>query len=75
LSLQIGKRGELPLRVEPRFEQVSGDTIIASTSVGGDDARMRERFQVITFRGGKIVDMQGCGSRRAARRFARRAST
>jgi hypothetical protein len=31
------------------------------------------RYQVLTFRDGKIVDMQGCSSRREAERFARRA--
>jgi hypothetical protein len=31
-----------------------------------------ERFQVITVRDGKIVDLQGCASLRAAERFARR---
>lgn len=36
----------------------------------GDEPR--ERFLVLTIRDGKIVDMQGCRSRREAERFARR---
>jgi hypothetical protein len=45
--------------------------VIGSTTwvAGG---RRVERFQVLTIRDGKIVDMQGCKSRRAAMRFARR---
>ena len=31
-----------------------------------------ERFQVLTLREGKIIDMQGCETRRQAERFARR---
>jgi len=34
--------------------------------------RVKERYQVLTLRDGKIVDMQGCTSRREAERFARR---
>jgi hypothetical protein len=40
----------------------------------GVDGRRQERFQVITFRDGKIIDMQGCTSLHAAERFARRHS-
>jgi hypothetical protein len=38
----------------------------------GTDGRRQVRYQVLTFRGGKIVDMQGCRSRREAERFASR---
>jgi hypothetical protein len=75
LQEQIRRRGELRLRVHPEFEQIGDDTIISSTEMpGGRDDDAQERFQVIKFRDGKIVDLQGCASRRAAERFARRRS-
>jgi hypothetical protein len=57
--------------VQPEFTVV-GDKIIGSTSWVGDDDRRVERFQVLTIRDGKIIDMQGCKTRREAERFARR---
>ena len=36
----------------------------------GADGRRHERFQVLTIRNDKIVDMQGCTSRREAEGFA-----
>jgi hypothetical protein len=57
--------------VQPEFRQV-GEKIIGSTSWLGADGHRQERFQVLTVRDGKIVDMQGCASRRQAERFARR---
>jgi hypothetical protein len=71
LKFQIRKRGERPIEVQPEFTQV-GDKIIGSSGWLGADGRRQERFQVLTIRGGKIVDMQGCGSRREAERFAGR---
>jgi hypothetical protein len=58
--------------VQPEFEQVGGDRIIGTTRWLAPGSRPQERFQVITFRDGKIVDLQGCASRREAERFARR---
>jgi hypothetical protein len=58
--------------VQPRFEEVGDDTIIASTEWLAADGARGERFQVLKLRDGKIVDMQGCTSLRAAERFARR---
>ena len=72
MEFQIGKRGGRRIGVQPDFTQVGDDKIIGSSSWLGDDGRRRERFQVLTLRDGKIVDMQGCASRRAAERFARR---
>jgi hypothetical protein len=46
--------------------------IIGSTKWLGEDSRRQERYQVLTFRDGKIVDLQGCATRRHAERFARR---
>ena len=60
------------LEVQPEFTQVGDDKIISSTAWTGEGGHAQERFQVITVRDGKIVDMQGCSSRRQAERFARR---
>jgi len=71
LKFQIKKRGERRIEVEPEFTQVGDNKIIGSTQWMGADGRRHERFQVLTLRDGKIVDLQGCVSRRAAERFAR----
>jgi hypothetical protein len=72
LAFQIEKRGERRIEVQPEFTQVGESKIIGSTQWMGADGVRQERFQVVTLRDGKIVDMQGCASRRAAERFARR---
>lgn len=72
MQFQISKRGEHRIDVRPDFEQVGDDVIIGSTEWLGADGRRHERFQVLTLRNGTITDMQGCVSRRAAERFARR---
>lgn len=72
MQFQIQKRGERRIEVQPEFSQVGDDTIIGSTQWLGANGRRHERFQVLTVRDGKIVDMQGCSSRREAERFARR---
>jgi len=69
LQFQLGKRGERQVMISPEFTQV-GNKIIGSTSWLAADGRRQERFQVLTVRDGKIVDMQGCASRRQAERFA-----
>jgi hypothetical protein len=51
---------------------VGGDRIISSSSWSDDGGRRRERFQVLTIRESRIVDIQGCHERRAAERYARR---
>jgi hypothetical protein len=71
LEHQIRKRGGPP-RVQPEFVQVGDDRIIGSTAWVTADGRRHERYQVLTIRDGKIADVQGCSSRRAAERFARR---
>jgi hypothetical protein len=73
LRFQIEKRGGGRIEVQPEFTEV-GDKIIGSTTWLAADGKRRERFQVLTLRDGKIVDMQGCTSRRQAERFARRQS-
>ncbi|MGH3002656.1 MAG: hypothetical protein ACRDM1_08370 [Gaiellaceae bacterium] len=71
MTFQIRKRGHPPIDVQPDFIK-EGDKVISSTQWLGADGRRHERFQVLTLRNGKIVDMQGCASRREAERFARR---
>jgi hypothetical protein len=51
---------------------VGDDRIIGSTVWVDDGGRRSERYQVLTVRDGKIVDMQDCENRRQAERFARR---
>jgi hypothetical protein len=72
LASQIKKRGEGP-KVVPEFTKVGDDKVIGSTVWRDERGDRIERYQVITFRDGKIVDMQGCSSRRDAERFASRA--
>ena len=71
MTFQTRKRDERRIEIQPAFVQV-GDKIIGSTQWVGADGRRQERFQVLTLRAGKIVDMQGCASLRQAERFARR---
>jgi hypothetical protein len=68
---QIAKRAENRLQVRPEFTQIGDDKIIGSSEWMGADGRRHVRYQVLTFRDGKIIDMQGCASRREAERFAR----
>ncbi|HEY6960902.1 MAG TPA: hypothetical protein VI408_03335 [Gaiellaceae bacterium] len=72
MTFQIRKRGQRRIDVQPEFSTVGDDKIIASTHWLDGDGRRHERYQVLTLRDGKIVDMQGCASRREAERFARR---
>ena len=58
--------------MEPEFTQIAADKIIGSTSWLDERGKRTERFQVITFRDGKITDLQGCSSRREAERFGRK---
>ena len=68
-EFQIKKRG-WPVEVQPEFTMIGGDEIIGSTQWTGGDGRRHELCQVLTV--GKIVDVQGCRSRREAEQFARR---
>jgi hypothetical protein len=72
LSHQIGKRDTQQIEVQPDFTLVGDNVVIGSTQWLGGDGRRQERFQVLTVRDGKIVDMQGCATRRQAERLARR---
>jgi ketosteroid isomerase-like protein len=70
LRHQIHKRTDDRLEVRPEFTQVGDDKIIGSSAWTGSDGRRQVRYQVLTLRGEKIVDIQGCRSRREAQRFA-----
>ena len=72
MKLQIIKRGKRPVEVQPEFTQIGNNKIIGSTHWTDADGVLHERHQVLTLRGGKIIDMQGCTTRREAERFARR---
>ena len=72
MTFQIRKRGERRIAVQPEFTQVGYNEIIGSTHWLGAGGRRQERYQVLRLRDGKIVDMQGCATRRQAERFARR---
>jgi ketosteroid isomerase-like protein len=73
LKLGIQKRGgRQRVAMQPEFTQVGDDRIITSTQWTRADGTRHERYQVLTFRDGKIIDMQGCASRREAERFAHR---
>ena len=72
MAFQIKKRGDNRLQVKPDFTQVDENTIIGSSEWTGTDGRRQVRYQVLRFRDGKIIDMQGCSSRSEAERFARR---
>jgi ketosteroid isomerase-like protein len=68
LRVQSAKRRALGARPQ-EFTQI-GDRIIGGARWTTPDGRDQERFQVLTVRDGKIVDIQGCRSRREAQRFA-----
>ena len=55
------------------FTPVGNDKVIGSANLTDEDGKPRDSNPVvITFRNGRIVDMQGCSSRREAERFARK---
>jgi hypothetical protein len=56
---------------DAEFTQL-GAKIIGSTQWLAPADVVHERFQVLTMRNDKVVDMQRCASRREAVRFARR---
>lgn len=72
MTFQTRKRGGRPVEVQPEFTRVGDDVIIGSSRWLDTDGSRHERYQVLTLRDGKIVDLQGCATRRQAERFARR---
>ena len=55
---------------QPEFTRIGPDRIVGSALWLGDEPR--ERYEVLTIRDGKIIDMQECRSKGEAERFARR---
>lgn len=54
------------------FARVGDDKVIGTAQLRDDDGKLRQRNPVvISFRDGKIVDIQGCASRLEAEQFAR----
>ena len=72
MTFQIKKRGERRIEVQADFVLVGDNKIIGSTQWIGSDGTRHERYEVLTVRDDKIIDMQDCASRREAERFARR---
>jgi hypothetical protein len=50
----------------------AGDKIIGSAQTAEHGDERTRRYQVLTIRDGRIIDMQDCRSRADAERFARR---
>lgn len=74
MTFQIEKRSGRPPSARPELTTVGDDRVTGSTVWLDEDGKRIERYQVLTIRGGKIVDLQGCETKRQAERFARRAS-
>jgi hypothetical protein len=72
MKFSIEERGEPRVEVQPEFAQVGNEKIIGSTHWKAADGIRQERYQVLTVRDGKIIDMQDCATLREAMRFARR---
>jgi hypothetical protein len=74
LQAQIESQGVGRFRMSPEFERVGHDVLVASTEWETPEGAPDRRYAVLTIRDGKIADMQVCGTRRDAKRFARRAA-
>jgi ketosteroid isomerase-like protein len=76
-ELQVVKGRARPGTKEFALEEVDqvGDRLVVGgrwTMQDGSQETAERFFQVLTVRDGRIVDMQGCTSRRAALRYAKR---
>lgn len=71
MAYQLRRNGPGRIEFEPQFAQVGENVVVGSARWLGDDGSRHERFQVLTLRDGKIVDLQDCATRRDADRFAR----
>jgi hypothetical protein len=72
LQRQIDKLGSRGFDIRPQFAEVGYDKIIGTSSWRNPNGQREERYMVLTIRDGKLADMQACGSRRDALRFAKR---
>ena len=59
-------------RLHPQFSPVGSDRLIGLAQRIDPDGFADECYYVLTYRDGKIVDMQECPTRHQASRFARR---
>jgi ketosteroid isomerase-like protein len=78
-KLQVRKGNQHPGARSFTLEQLEqvGDRLVLGgrwTTDGGSDEEAGRFFQVLTVRNGRIVDIQGCRSHRAALRYLRRAA-
>jgi hypothetical protein len=71
LASRISERAGRRLEARTDFIRAGADKIIGTTVLLDERGRRQERYGVLTLRNGRIVEMQGCRSRRAAERFAR----
>ena len=72
MKSQLEERGLHQFELQPRFAASGDDKIVGSTAWVDRDGVRQQRYAVLTIRDGKIADMQVCGTRRQAKRFARR---
>ena len=72
MQSQLDKRDLHDFEIRPRFTQVGENRIVGSAQWFDAYRGRQNRHVVLTIRNGKIADMQTCGSRRAAMRFAKR---
>jgi hypothetical protein len=73
LQSQIDKKQLHGFEIRPKkFMQIGEDKILGSAEWFEEGMGRQERYVVLTVADGKIADMQVCGSRREAKRFARR---
>jgi hypothetical protein len=67
----IEQAGPDRFKIDPTFTRAGDDKLIGSMHGSGAEEIADARFYV-TIRDDKIADMQMCGTRRQAQRFARR---
>ena len=72
MAFQFKKLAAQRIELPAEFTRAGDDRVITRTEWMDSDGFWDERYTVLTFRGGKIIDMQGCATRRQAERFARR---
>lgn len=73
MQTQIDKKALHGFEIRPKkFTQIGEDKILGSADWFEEGMGRQERYVVLTVSGGKIADMQVCGSKRQAKRFAKR---
>ena len=70
----IEQAGPDRFKIDPSLERAGDHKLIGSMRRAGVDDISDSRYYVLTIRDDKIADMQVCGSRRQALRFARRSA-